>query len=220
MRIVALCALSALLAPSLAFAGPKFSASSFKDTEKETFDAAKMFDGLLHTSWAEDAPGLGTGQWVEVDLGEDIGALLVPEERPEPGTWDTIQFRFGLSAERNVAGAFPDRPEALMEWPSTMGQGYHCMKLEGRYLDAGDVRSYALHMGPLDGVDCSVPVQLEGPFTVDEGGRIELIMDLLAWMDAPNEIDVSDPAISGGVMGSAEVQRELVENGADVWSAR
>jgi hypothetical protein len=77
MRIAALSALTLLLLPSLALAGPKFSASSFKDTEKESFDPSKMFDGLLHTSWAEDSPGLGTDQWIEVDLGEDVEVGIV-----------------------------------------------------------------------------------------------------------------------------------------------
>ena len=77
MRILALCALGALLVPSAALAAPKFNASSFKDTDKERFDPSKMFDGLLNTSWAEDAPGMGVEQWVEVDLGEDVEVGIV-----------------------------------------------------------------------------------------------------------------------------------------------
>jgi len=30
------------------------------------------FDGLLSTSWAEDKPGNGLGEWIEVDLGKDV----------------------------------------------------------------------------------------------------------------------------------------------------
>ena len=77
MRTLALCALGAMLLPSLALAAPKFNASSFRDTDKERFDPSKMFDGLLHTSWAEDAPGLGVEQWVSVDLGEDVEVGVV-----------------------------------------------------------------------------------------------------------------------------------------------
>jgi len=61
----------ALLVPSLALAGPKFSASSSKTSAKEDFGPAMAFDGLLNTSWGEDAPGMGVEQWLEVDLGED-----------------------------------------------------------------------------------------------------------------------------------------------------
>ena len=61
----------ALLVPSVALAGPKFSSSSSKSSAKEDFGPDKAFDGLLNTSWGEDAPGLGVGEWLEVDLGED-----------------------------------------------------------------------------------------------------------------------------------------------------
>ncbi len=68
-----------LLLPSLAFAGPKFTSSSSKSTAKVDFGPDKAFDGLLHTSWGEDSPGDGVGQWLEVDLGEDvqIGTLSI-----------------------------------------------------------------------------------------------------------------------------------------------
>ena len=71
--------LAALLIPTAAMAGPKFTSSSHKTTSKEDFGADKVFDGLLHTSWAEDAPGQGIGEWIEVDLGEDvaIGTLSI-----------------------------------------------------------------------------------------------------------------------------------------------
>ncbi|MCP4869295.1 MAG: hypothetical protein GY898_11315 [Proteobacteria bacterium] len=62
----------ALLVPSVALAGPKFSSSSSKSTAKEDYGPDKAFDGLLNTSWGEDAPGLGVEQWLEVDLGEDV----------------------------------------------------------------------------------------------------------------------------------------------------
>jgi len=71
--------LGALLTPTLAFAAPKFTASTAKKTEKKDHSAAMAFDGLLTTSWAEDKAGPGEGEWVEVDLGVDtkIGILTV-----------------------------------------------------------------------------------------------------------------------------------------------
>jgi hypothetical protein len=65
----------ALLLPALALAGaPKvrITASSTRTTSDEDFGPSKAFDGLLNTSWGEDAPGLGTGEWIEIDLGEEI----------------------------------------------------------------------------------------------------------------------------------------------------
>tara|TARA_Y100001968_G_scaffold291683_1_gene296315 strand:+ start:65 stop:1837 length:1773 start_codon:yes stop_codon:yes gene_type:complete len=61
-----------LLLPGLASAGPRFSASSHRVASTADHSPAKAFDGLLSTSWAEDAPGLGEGEWLEVDLGRDV----------------------------------------------------------------------------------------------------------------------------------------------------
>ena len=71
-RTLGLWAFLTFLLPSLAFAGPRFTASTQKTTSKEDFGPAKVFDGLLNTSWAEDAPGIGVGSWIEVDLGKDV----------------------------------------------------------------------------------------------------------------------------------------------------
>jgi hypothetical protein len=154
-----------------------------------------------------------------VDIGDEIGVQLIPEDAPAEGIYDAIAFTFGLSAEDNVDGAFPDRPESTMGWPSTMGEGYHYMQLEGRWLDGGQVRSYALHTGPLDGFDRSIPVELEGPFDVSSAGSITLSMDVQAWMATPFDIDLSGPDVTGGVMGNDAIQALLFENGHDVWSA-
>lgn len=78
MRFATACALSAFLVPSLALSAPKFNASTTKEaTDKATFAASNLMDGLIHTSWAEDAPGLGVEQWIEVDLGEDVEVGVV-----------------------------------------------------------------------------------------------------------------------------------------------
>ncbi len=68
MRFCAFLMTAALLTPAAAMAGPKFNSS----TAKADHGAANVFDGLLSTSWAEDAAGQGLGSWVEVDLGKDV----------------------------------------------------------------------------------------------------------------------------------------------------
>jgi hypothetical protein len=61
-----------MLLPGLAFAGPKFSASSHKSSSTSDNSASKAFDGLLSTSWGEDKPGQGVGEWLAVDFGKDV----------------------------------------------------------------------------------------------------------------------------------------------------
>jgi hypothetical protein len=78
-RTAAWALILALLLPASALAGPKFTASSARVTDKESFAPEMAFDGLLNTSWGEDAPGVGIDHWLEVDLGEEteIGTLSI-----------------------------------------------------------------------------------------------------------------------------------------------
>jgi hypothetical protein len=71
-RLLAILIAATPMVPTLAFAkGPVFTASSQKKTDKIEYSPDRAFDGLLSTSWAEDKPGPGEGEWIEIDLGED-----------------------------------------------------------------------------------------------------------------------------------------------------
>jgi len=63
MRVdrLALLTLVLLLLPTLAVAGPRFTSSSHRVASKVAHTAENAFDGLLTSSWADDAPGLGIG---------------------------------------------------------------------------------------------------------------------------------------------------------------
>jgi len=45
------------------------------------------------------------------------------------GSYDSIEFVFGLNARRNRSYRFPDPPERDMFWPEVLGGGYHYMKM-------------------------------------------------------------------------------------------
>jgi len=69
----ALLAFLLLLLPSLAMAGgPRYTSSSHRIASGVEHSADKAFDGLLTTSWAEDSPSLGAGDWLQVDLGKNV----------------------------------------------------------------------------------------------------------------------------------------------------
>lgn len=100
-------AAAVLLVPSLALAAPKFSASSEKEGRDGKHSADLAFDGLLHTSWAEDKGGAGAGEWLEVDLGADtkIGTLTL--WAGAFGGYEEWQAR-GRGAEVTISGSGPD----------------------------------------------------------------------------------------------------------------
>lgn len=139
-----------------------------------------------------------------------------PEEKIPAGDYASVSFIFGLSTEKNVAGAFPNPPENNMEWPPTLGSGYHYMKLEGKVDSAGTINNFQAHTGPTNGNQNFIEVTLPGSaFTVSESEVTLFIkMDINKWWENPNTFDLNGMTM---VMGNQEIQQKLQENGGDVF---
>lgn len=138
----------------------------------------------------------------------------------------TLTFTFGLPAASNVTGQFAQPPQSLMEWPETMGGGYHYMKFEGRYLDANNnLAPFKVHSGPAMGEDYSFPVTLDASalaLAADaEGTRsLTLVMNLEQWFEGPNVWNLQEQfqPPTHGMMDSPAKQASLRENGGTVFA--
>lgn len=66
-----------------------------------------------------------------------------------PATYTEFSFIIGLNNQANVTNGLPSTLDNLiMAWPTSMGGGYHFLKLEGHYLDTINVKKgYAIHLG-------------------------------------------------------------------------
>jgi hypothetical protein len=133
------------------------------------------------------------------------------------GTYSRLSFLFGLNKEQNVSGKFPNPPENRMEWPETMGGGYHYMKLEGKIDSAGEIKNFQAHTGQLNGTPHFIKVILPAArFRIDNKGvNILIIMDINEWWHNPNTIDLNRIT---SIMDNGPVQQRLMENGGDVFS--
>lgn len=127
-----------------------------------------------------------------------------------------MRFTFGLDSAMNKTGAFPNFPEAAMEWPMMMGGGYHYMKLEGKYSDEQSYNHFNFHTGPLNNnlnyFQVVIPMNL--PVT-DGSFDVTLIMEIQNWFRNPNTFDLS--TISGGMMGDQSKQELVKNNGHNVF---
>lgn len=154
--------------------------------------------------------------YVDLEEAETLSlALSVPDEGR---TWVGLDVVLGLDPDLDLQ--FDAPPESEMFWPDSLGGGYHHLKLEGRTTTPeGDPSTFALHAGPLDGVDYSVPVSLAlGPLALGaEGATLALVADPSRWMSDPHTIVLSELP-NGGVMDVPEVQGWLQDNGHDVLS--
>jgi hypothetical protein len=152
---------------------------------------------------------------------DETRAYALPVEVPT-GELAQISFVMGLGPDLNVTGAFPSPPESLMEWPEMMGGGYHYMKFEGRYVDDADEPfNFMMHSGGLNGTDYSFEVVLDATGReVTDGATFTLEMNLEQWFEDPHTWDLNDyfNEAHRGIMGDADAQASLRDNGATVFS--
>jgi hypothetical protein len=156
-----------------------------------------------------------------LDHEDDASRSYRIADEAAPGDVKSISFTMGIPAAQNTSGRFPNAPESLMEWPDSMGGGYHYMKLEGRYLDTnGQPANLRAHAGPTDGNDNSFAVTLDatGRSIGADGATFTVDMNLEQWFRDPNTLDFNTFFTSEGIMGDQTRQTQLRENGADVFT--
>lgn len=142
---------------------------------------------------------------------------FTPKRKVPDGNYSQVSFIFGLDLTQNSTGRFPNPPENKMEWPSVMGGGYHYLKLEGKYYSSDRTNNFQAHTGQLNGDPYFVNIALpESSFVVDgKDVLIRIIMDINKIWVNPNTLDLNDIS---GIMGDSSIQRQLKENGVDIFS--
>lgn len=146
-----------------------------------------------------------------------VGATRSVSAPVPGGKYAALRFTFGLDGATNASGALPSVDHFNnMAWPAPMGGGYHYMRLEGLFRTADGEGAFLTHTGPAGGADFSFAVSLPLSLTVSgDEWEIDVIMDLNEWYDAPSLYDFNG---RGGIMGDADAQFTLQENGTTVFS--
>lgn len=151
--------------------------------------------------------------YVDIRTPETLKYIL-SKQIPQ-GDYTGIAFTYGLSPQENITGSLGLELDQLMEWPVPMGGGYHYAKIEGQYI--AEDNYFNFHSGMLNGKDYAIYVKLlDQPFTVTDHSTIMLNMEMLHWFTNPFDWDFTyfGPAI----MGNAEAQQVIHDNGIDVFS--
>lgn len=153
-----------------------------------------------------------------VDAAESLTFDFFQEDSIPNARYSRISFVFGLNAEKNTPGRFRNPPESNMEWPMAMGSGYHYMKLEGKYLSGTDTKNYNTHTGPSMNMPYFIEVDLpESGFIANSKKlTVKLEMNVNNWYENPNTYDFD--FFGQAIMGNANAQKVLQENGKDVFS--
>lgn len=149
------------------------------------------------------------------------------------GTYDSISFNFGIPDDKNISFMFVNPPESFMFWPEYLGGGYHYLKLNGKWLAAGQTiqtTPFDFHLGRgqvyfsyPDSITGFIPneftVSLPGSgFQINTGQSIDIniIMNMEQWFQDPH---IYDHDIWGGyIMQNQDAMQMVKENGHNVFS--
>ncbi|MCX6303923.1 MAG: hypothetical protein NT040_03055 [Bacteroidetes bacterium] len=150
------------------------------------------------------------------------------------GTYDSINFIFGISEEKNKSFRYVNPPESVMGWPVVLGGGYHYMMMNGKWKDtSGSEMPFNFHLGIGQlykgsgyNVD-SIYAFVQNCFTVSLPGSsfeladtekltFRLTMDLEQWFENPHIYDHN--YWGGAIMQNQAAMQMAKENGWNVFS--
>ena len=166
--------------------------------------------------------------WVKYDL--NMVKLINPMEAnvnyqnytlsniPE-GKYTKISFQFGVDSARNIFPfGLPNNSENnSMEWPYTLGGGYHFMMMEGVFQNSSnDTVGYAIHLG-------KTPNQIynEYPLDLNVNGNDQSITfqaNIDQWFNGINQINLNDGF--GYMMEDQQKQLLFKQNGVGVFTLK
>jgi hypothetical protein len=150
------------------------------------------------------------------------------------GTYDSINFIFGISELKNKSYMYINPPEVDMFWPEVLGGGYHYMMINGKWLDtAGIIQPFNFHLGigqlyhgttyNVDSIYAFVQnyftVHLPASaFTINDQDTLtfRLSMNIEKWFERPHIFDFN--YWGGGIMQNQSAMQMVKENGWDVFS--
>lgn len=132
------------------------------------------------------------------------------------GSYKGLSFIIGLDTATNKSDFLPATVENNnMFWPTTMGGGYHFMKLEGNFIDSTGAWGYNMHLGNNGNtVNISLPNK---PFSINGNtSNIQLKMKVSEWFKNPSIYDFDIDGVYS--MGNAPAMLKLKNNGVDVFN--
>ncbi len=135
------------------------------------------------------------------------------------GKYTKISFQFGVDSARNTFPfGLPNNSENnAMEWPYTLGGGYHFMMMEGVFQNtSNDTVGYAIHLG-------KTPNQFYNEYPVDlnvNGNDLSITFqaNIEQWFNGINQINLNDGF--GYMMEDQQKQLLFKQNGVSVFTLK
>lgn len=132
-----------------------------------------------------------------------------------PFSFDSIAYSIGVPQSKNTHGSLPPTFENVaMEWPETMGGGYHFLKLEGHWQDKTSLIGFTVHIGTnpflvAGGIKSSAEI------IANKENTIALKMNINKWFEG--ESNYSFQTDGSYTMGNSTLMKKITENGKHVF---
>lgn len=150
------------------------------------------------------------------------------------GAYDSLNFIFGITAEKNKSFMYVNPPEVNMFWPEVLGGGYHYMMINGKWKNLnGAVLPFDFHLGigqlykGEEIITDSIYAFVQNYFTVHlpnsafeitAGDTLDIlqIMNIESWFETPYIYDHNQ--WGGDIMQRQPAMEMARENGRDVFT--
>lgn len=180
------------------------------------------------TFTASDGTEYDAGDYNLIDARQGSNVNFTPNIEIPEGEYE-VSFTFGFDDEDNdKEDGYPDLNSADGTWavPAPLGGGYHFMRMEGTFVDAGSAtQTFQYHtirankhttLPPGPGTlellqDTSFVVNL-GTITIGNDTTIEVAMNAAEWFKNPNTWDLN--VNSTVMMPKFDLQIDMNENGS------
>lgn len=149
-----------------------------------------------------------------------------PETAIPNGIYSNVSFTFGFNNDNNYNNNYPDLNSASWNVPSMLGEGYHYMQLEGKFINNSSTETgYAYHA--IRAVDNSGTTQKFqdtfftvnlGEITITNDVAFTIEMNIANWFQTPNTWDLN--TLNNMLMSNFNAQVMMFENANDVFSLK
>ncbi|MCF6349793.1 MAG: hypothetical protein L3J23_02020 [Flavobacteriaceae bacterium] len=157
-----------------------------------------------------------------IDLTEEASLSTISESTVEEGNYKSLTFTVGFNEAENTPNAYTDLNITNWNWPIGLGDGYHIMQYEGKFLDASNQeQTYSLHVGTRkisDGVfePNHFIISFDTNLVLNSNSEIEIKMNIAEWFKNPNLLDLNTMVFP--IMPNPVAQLIMRDNGASVFS--
>ena len=158
-----------------------------------------------------------------VDVSIDSTANFKPVTKIPLGTYK-LSITFGFNQEDNTRGTHKDLNTASWNVPNSLGNGYHYMQLDGKYLDATNMEAnynyHSIRAVNLTGSQIAFGkthfIAELGEVKIDGATNIEIKMNIAEWFKNPHTWDLNK--LNTVLMPNYDAQKMMSDNGKNAFS--